>query len=195
MTLWAAAVIAGSTLDHWIVFRCFPCFVGGVIAYQGLEGRSKRPLPPQLWPVALLAVSAFYQLWGRTGEAYQDLGGYVSCLFLGMLIPLFRELPESWLTRAGHTVAKYSYGIYLVHIPAIWFAFVKLASAPAWLRWAVLATLSAGLPVVLYHLLEEPLINLGRSLAEALRRHGDLSRSLTGCVESPERPLTHVRGS
>ena len=32
----------------------------------------------------------------------------------------------------------------LVHIPAIWFAFVKLAPAPAWLRWAVLATLSAG---------------------------------------------------
>jgi len=178
LTLWAAAVIAASTLDHWVVFRCFPCFVGGVIAYQGLKGRSKRPLPPQLWPVALLAVSAFYWLWGRTGEAYQDLGGYVSCLFLGMLIPLFRELPESWLTRAGHTVAKYSYGIYLVHIPAIWFAFVRLASAPVLLQWAVLVMLSAGLPVVLYHLLEAPLINLGRSLAEGLCRRREPSRYL-----------------
>lgn len=128
--------------------------------------------------MALLSAAAFYWLWRGTGEAYQNFGGYLSCLFLGLLIPLFRELPESWSTLACRTVAKYSYGIYLVHIPAIWFAFVKLASAPVMLRWAVLLMLSAGLPVVLYHLLEEPLIKLFRALAETLCRRREPSRKL-----------------
>jgi peptidoglycan/LPS O-acetylase OafA/YrhL len=57
-----------------------------------------------------------------------------------------------------------------VHTPVIWFAFVKLAPAPVVLKWAVLIALSAGLPVILYHSVEAPLINLGRLLAEGARK-------------------------
>lgn len=165
--LWAAAVLGAHEPIHIAILKFSPCFLGGLIAYQALKGGMPRLFPAQLWPAALVAVSAFHAVCWRTHE--QDLGGYVSCLMLGLSIPLFREMPASWFTRVGHTVAKYSYGIYLAHTPTIWFAFFRLAHAPAALRWSVFIALTAGLPVALYHLLEAPLINMGRRLAEGLR--------------------------
>ena len=164
--LWAAAVVGAHAPLEVFILRFFPCFLGGLIAYQSRNMRTARVASGYLWPAALLAVSGFHALCWRTSE--QALGGGISCLLLGLLIPLFREMPVSWFTRAGHIVAKYSYGIYLVHLPAIWFAFFKLEHVPAALRWTVFVVLSAGLPVALYHLLEAPLINVGRRLAERL---------------------------
>jgi peptidoglycan/LPS O-acetylase OafA/YrhL len=174
LALWVVSVLAARTLGNLIVFKFVPCFAGGLIAYQGLQARPGRLLSSRLWLAALLAVSIFHAAGWRTHE--QDFFGYVSCLMLGILIPRFRELPVSWLTRAGHTVAKYSYGIYLAHIPAIWFAFVKLAPAPGWLRWSVLVLMMLALPVILYHLLEAPLIRVGRTLADGICRRRMLSR-------------------
>jgi peptidoglycan/LPS O-acetylase OafA/YrhL len=174
LALWAASVLGARSLSQFVVLTFFPCFIGGLIAFQGLRSRIRYPLPAQLWPVALLAAAAFHALCWRTKE--QELGGYITCLILGMLIPMFMELRESWFTRASHVVAKYSYGIYLAHMPVIWLAFVKLAGAPVLLRWTVLVVMSVGLPIALYHLLEAPMIKLGRQAAEAACRKAPLER-------------------
>ena len=47
----------------------------------------------------------------------------------------------------------------------IWFAFVKLKSFPVPMRWAALVLLMVAVPVAAYHLLEAPLIEIGRRLA------------------------------
>ncbi|MDE3167286.1 MAG: hypothetical protein KGN36_15900 [Acidobacteriota bacterium] len=51
---------------------------------------------------------------------------------------------------------------------ALWAGFVVLKHAPAVYRWGTLAALSFGLPVMAYHLLEDPLIRLGGRIATTL---------------------------
>jgi hypothetical protein len=59
---------------------------------------------------------------------------------------------SAWITR-------YSYGIYLTHMYALWTAFVVL-NHPLWIRGVVLLTLSAGLPVLFYKALDCPMMKL-----------------------------------
>ena len=47
----------------------------------------------------------------------------------------------------------------------IWIALGLLASHPLWLRIAVLIVLLVGLPVLLYHAIEKPMIELGIRIA------------------------------
>jgi peptidoglycan/LPS O-acetylase OafA/YrhL len=72
-------------------------------------------------------------------------------------------------------IARYSYGIYLVHFVLIWLAFDHLGEAPWIVQFAVFAALLVALPVALYHLVERPMIRVGERVARALRRpaHGD----------------------
>jgi peptidoglycan/LPS O-acetylase OafA/YrhL len=89
-------------------------------------------------------------------------------MIVGALIPNFNDLTPSWLTRACHTVALYSYSIYLFHLPVIWFAFVKLRVLPSWLQWVSLWVLMCVIPWMAYTWLEAPLIEAGRRLANRL---------------------------
>lgn len=80
-------------------------------------------------------------------------------------LPLFSEMSNRWLRKACHYVARYSYGVYLVHFSCIWFAFVELSKMSLAFRWAVFAAVTVVVPVALYHLVESPMIDLGRRLA------------------------------
>jgi peptidoglycan/LPS O-acetylase OafA/YrhL len=91
--------------------------------------------------------------------------GYAICIFLGVVTPHFHELPASFLTRAAHYIAKYSYGIYLSHLPLMWIVYVPLAGAPAVVRWGFLVVASTAVPVLLFHLVEDPMIQVGKRLA------------------------------
>jgi Predicted acyltransferases len=106
---------------------------------------------PQLWradmlgfaPVFLLGVLAFG--WLRTHHV--------------------GDLAESRLTRGAHTIATYSYGIYLWHVPALAIAFLAPRGPVA--QWGLFAALLFALPVAGYHLIERPGILLGQRLARA----------------------------
>jgi peptidoglycan/LPS O-acetylase OafA/YrhL len=81
-----------------------------------------------------------------------------------------RDLPDCVLTRAAHTVATYSYSIYLLHIPALALAFVwGRALHPAW-QWVLLIGLLIALPFLAYHVIEEPGIRLGKRVSARLAR-------------------------
>jgi peptidoglycan/LPS O-acetylase OafA/YrhL len=90
------------------------------------------------------------------------------------LLPHFEETGSVFLRRPAHYVAKYSYGIYLSHVPVLWLAFDKLHTYPIALRMGVCLVLLTAVPVALYHLLEEPMIKVGAKLASA-RRHRQIS--------------------
>jgi len=73
------------------------------------------------------------------------------------------DLPRSRFARAAKTIATYSYGIYLLHVPALWFAFTVL-HAPSVVQWASFAVLLFFMPWLGYRLIERPLIRAGAAL-------------------------------
>jgi peptidoglycan/LPS O-acetylase OafA/YrhL len=77
--------------------------------------------------------------------------GYALCLALGLAIPRFRQISSPALTRASHYIAKYSYGIYLIHFAALYLAFERLAAYPLALRIGVFVGIAVALPVGFYH--------------------------------------------
>jgi peptidoglycan/LPS O-acetylase OafA/YrhL len=135
-----------------------PCFVAGVIAYKLTESRT-WDWPFFGWPLMLAALTADY-LRGPT-----LLRGWVCCLLLALAIPQFREMRAGWLSKMCQVVSRYSYGIYLTHFIAIWFAFVNLHSMPMAFRWIAFLVTLVIFPVLLYHTVESPMIALGRRWA------------------------------
>lgn len=134
------------------LFDFIPCFIPGVIAFIG---RSRIPkFKAMLWPVFLVVLLGVYLAGSFPGV------NWLFCLVVGFAIPLFREIPEGAVSASAAKIAKYSYGIYLTHMLALDIAF--RITGP--LRWLLFLALGTGLPVLLYHLIESPMIDLGKRL-------------------------------
>jgi peptidoglycan/LPS O-acetylase OafA/YrhL len=142
------------------LFEFVPCFLGGVLAFS-LQRQTKPSWP--LWllalPVFLVASVAWLSVPGHGGILREQS----VCVLLGLLLPHFREFSNRPVRRIAGLVAKYSYGIYLTHLPSIWLA--SSLSASRLVKFAVLIVLLVGLPVLLYHLVEAPMIRYGKHLA------------------------------
>jgi peptidoglycan/LPS O-acetylase OafA/YrhL len=67
-----------------------------------------------------------------------------------------------------HYVAKYSYGLYLAQVPVLWFVFVRLRGSSSLLQWPLFIALIVLVPVLSYHLIEEPCIKSGSALAKRM---------------------------
>ncbi len=96
------------------------------------------------WPLTLGVLVAgftvaFHPAWNSPAR------GWPICLALGLTIPLVSDMPRSWLSRAAEQIAKYSYGIYLLHMPAIIIAF-DLYHGSVVVQWALFAVLIVALP-------------------------------------------------
>jgi peptidoglycan/LPS O-acetylase OafA/YrhL len=140
----------------------FPCFLPGVLAYQ-LQRVVKPRLPGVIWPLVILLPGLAFL---ASGSGMIWIQKWVLCLVIGMAIPCFRQIRQPQLCTAFHTIAKYSYGVYLTHFFCIWFAFEFMSGLPTILKVGVFLGISTGLPVVFYHLLEEPMLELGKKLAD-----------------------------
>jgi peptidoglycan/LPS O-acetylase OafA/YrhL len=134
-----------------------------------------------------------WPLWvGLLAASFLILGGYlqtkwVTCLLLGVAVPFFSRISASWLVAASHFIAKYSYGIYLAHFFCIWFAFERLGNLSALVKIPLFVALTIGLPVLFYHLLEEPMIRAGKRVAKSYARAARCS--------SPAAPLPVSAGN
>jgi peptidoglycan/LPS O-acetylase OafA/YrhL len=76
--------------------RFVPCFLPGIVAYK--LWRWPRVLPGFLWPVFLLLCCATFVLF--SGSQPIQTGWFI-CFGIGLGACLFRELPESFVTRPG----------------------------------------------------------------------------------------------
>ena len=139
-----------------------PCFLGGVLAYALLRRRPAKRVPAGAWLVAIALLLAAFSFVQSHHDSLAPQWAF--CLSLGLVIPFVRELPRSALTRAGNVIATYSYGIYLLHIPALWFALVLFRGAPLVVQWLIFAFLACALPWAAYHLVERPGIRVGQRL-------------------------------
>lgn len=167
--VWLAGVAAAYIQPHiagrLTIASYVPCFVAGVISYFVGFGSVRRRLPFIGWPVAIVAAASIFFVFG-SGSRYE--AAWAMCLAIGLAAPLFADLKPSLLQKTSAWVARYSYGIYLTHMYALWAALVVLKDQPLWLRCGVLIVLSVGLPVLFYKLVEAPMIKLGSRLANRL---------------------------
>lgn len=160
----AAALVQPSISGRLDVAQFAPCFLSGVLAYTLLP-RIKPRLPSWLWPGFILLLTPAFLMMGAPSEKSASRG-WVFCLALGLAIPLFRELKSPGWNRIYLWIARYSYGIYLAHLPVFWFCFRFLRGFPAPVQWTTMVVLSIAIPVACYHFLEAPLMKLGKQVAE-----------------------------
>jgi peptidoglycan/LPS O-acetylase OafA/YrhL len=149
-----------------------PCFLAGVMSYRLSKNRAPS-ISSWLWPVAVVAIVTLYLLWQTVFPdptnrmpAYRE---WVACWMLGALIPQFREMKLRWLRNASHYVAKYSYGIYLGQVPALWIGFTLWPQTASAFKWIVSILLLTGIAVVSYHSIEYPGILLGKVVADRFK--------------------------
>jgi len=148
------------------VFSFGPCFVSGVLAYHLLRRNTAVKLPAWTWPLVLIAMAGFFAALRPTSD-HPSLGWW-PCLTLGMLIPRVAEMGKSFVTSAAHQIAKYSYGIYLAHVPILWLWLRAIPDLPLAIRWIGAAASMIIVPVVLFKTIEDPMIRYGRTVARRL---------------------------
>jgi peptidoglycan/LPS O-acetylase OafA/YrhL len=168
LLLWAVvAAIAGKFgimgqpgVREFLMFA--PCFLSGIVAYRLTMTRKLR-LPSWLWPLAVLLCTAVYLHWES------DTAVWYYCLFLGAAIPQFRELRNAAVRRTCQIIARYSYGIYLLHFICMWVAFQAIESVPVAVQWVVFLVTICAFPVLTYHVIEKPMMRADRKILAVLR--------------------------
>ncbi len=181
---WVITTLVSAATTRWLHHLDFlsfvPCFLPGVMAFALFQ----RPRTPRRWPwfsLALFGLSAIYVALRVEAVAW------IGCLALGCAIALCQDMPAGRLWRVCHLVARYSYGIYLTHFILIWVFFVRLADWHIAVRWIGFWIAAAIVPVLLYHLVEEPMIRLGNHLARPILE-GKVARPDAGALKGAADP-------
>jgi peptidoglycan/LPS O-acetylase OafA/YrhL len=166
--VWMAAALA----ERMIMGRSFllqfgPCFISGVMAYQYIFKQRRQPsLPAFTWPAAVVILTMLYVAAVKFSRVASDVPvGWAMCLLLGCMIPQWREIAFPAFARGVKEIARYSYGIYLFHNPAIWVSFIVLKDQHPVIQWGTLAVLMVVVPVAAFHTIESPLIEWGKRVA------------------------------
>lgn len=166
LLLWALsvplAILQMHTVGRLSVLAYAPCFIAGVIAWK-LSLKIKRRFSGWLWPFAFMATWPLFFVATHENNMYFR---WAFCLGLGLAIPWFQEIHFRPLNVVAHLVAKYSYGIYLSHVAVIMWC-VSLA-LPVSAKVVILAILAIIVPIAVYHLIEHPMILVGKKLAKRL---------------------------
>lgn len=145
--------VLGSYNQAYLVAVYAPCFISGVISYALVTHYPAiKKISGSYWAPALLLViiglSAIF--WPEGG-----VSDWATALGVALLIPIFKDMSLSYLSKASFWVATYSYGIYLFHIPIMTF------TQNAWVSTIVLTVIGA---VLAYHLIESPAIKFGQRI-------------------------------
>jgi peptidoglycan/LPS O-acetylase OafA/YrhL len=178
--LWLLALVFALTIPQLSqrlnVFSFAPCFASGILAYS-LFSETRRKLPAWIWPLVILVVTALFQPLDNISLSKKLPLAWVLALVLGVAFPFIQEIQWRPLNRLSHWIAEISYGIYLSHIPLMWFALKVMAPYPLALRLLVLLTGSAVIPMLLYRFIEKPMIGVGARLAARLLQTAPKSKA------------------
>jgi peptidoglycan/LPS O-acetylase OafA/YrhL len=145
------------------VLKFVPCFLSGVFAYWLLRRKRRALFPAWAW-IPIVATDLALAFVPATNWPDSWVVRAAFCGALGLAIPFVKNLGASRLTHAAHIVATYSYGIYLLHLVALWFGFVVLRDQSPILRGLGFAVSLAVGCYAAYRFIERPGIELGRSL-------------------------------
>jgi peptidoglycan/LPS O-acetylase OafA/YrhL len=141
----------------------FLWFIAGLYAYKEMQ-TSRRVLPFWTLPALLGFLCLVCTL------SYDRSKFIFISLCLGLALPHIQECERRAVNQFCGWVAKYSFGIYLLHDPAIWLGFVRFAHLPVILRVSVFLLTTFGGGALLYHVVEYPMIRLGNKVSAAVGR-------------------------
>ena len=184
LILWFASVIL--VLMTWRLgynyhlIKFFPMFLAGVLAFSLRE--CKQWLLPWLFLTGVLAAGLVMPF--AVANGFREVPAlWLLCLALGVAIPKTIEIAPGVLRSVGHLIAKYSYGIYLVHLPIIEYAFVHGQLESPALEWFLFFSGTAAISFAAFHLVERPGIRLGvrfaREIVRIKKDHGKAQRRVT----------------
>lgn len=165
--MWLAVIIALPVVHAALKGRLnlinfIPCFLCGPIGYK--LSRDLRPSwRGSWWILVILAVSAIGAL-----NAFTASVTWLLCLVLALAFPYIRDMQTGWLTSFCHLVAKYSYGIYLIHVIGLWISFQLIRSGNPVFSVLIAIAITSVASIVSFHVLEDPLIRIGKNLSDLL---------------------------
>jgi peptidoglycan/LPS O-acetylase OafA/YrhL len=160
---------------NYHVVKYLPCFLPGVLAYA-LRDRPQT-LPPWVLVLFVGAIAILLPTLVAQG-ARENVLAWPVCLALGFLIPHCREITGPWLRRGSSVLSKYSYGVYLLHVPCL--ELVVLGELPGVVRWPLWLVALAALSWLGYHTVERPAIQLGNRLAASVVRRASVRARVEG---------------
>jgi peptidoglycan/LPS O-acetylase OafA/YrhL len=144
-----------------------PWFFMGVAAF-GISRFTRRPMSATLYGFSLMSLIVCYCLIYHYIQSYRVAWAeWMLGIGFAFALPHFEEIRSLPLAACARLVARYSYGIYLAHVPVLWVAFYALSKTSWWVRVPVLLLLITAIPVLLYHGIEAPMIRLGIWLSES----------------------------
>ena len=183
----------------FLLSRYFLCFLAGVFAWRLMKDRKPR-FPGWAWAFLLIALLVGYRLFlllrtygpatlgALHGVLRNDHGDWwdwppycnlvcewLFCAAVGLSIPYFLEIRSHWLKWISKQTARYSYGIYVSHVPVLWLCFVRLRTGSLALSAALAVILTAFVSVLAYHGLEDPAIRFGKRLTAAFVQRPSLA--------------------
>ncbi len=170
LTLVVASTLAGYAFGklkhgHMNLAAYVPCFLAGVACYL-VRDRVRPRISGRWWPVFVIGAVSAYCVVHTVSDRLIYWIGWLYCITIAAAIPLFLDSPTAWLNRGAATVAKYSYGIYLLHAPALYVVFGLWQPGGLIIEVPLFIALTAVLAVAAYHLIEEPLVRVGRRLSD-----------------------------
>lgn len=183
-------LVRGESVLDFLLLRYLPCFLAGALAWQ-LMATARGKLLSWLWPCVLIALILLFRLedlvrvygfdWRGLlhGSLRNDhltwlpasfdlLRDWLFCGVTGMLIPFFVQITNPGLNAITSKIAKYSYGIYVCHVPVLWFCFTLLSTTHLFICAVEAICLTGLISFCLYHLIELPAIQFGKKLSTRL---------------------------
>ena len=156
-------LIARESGGHLNTAAYVPCFLSGVLCYS-LRDRIRPFVPAAMWPVLVLLLFCGYCMLGL--EEYPPFWiGWIFCLILGLSINAFHDSTIKILNVPAEKVARYSYGVYLIHMPVLYFVFMVLNIRNLVVGPLLFVAFTMIASIVTYHLIESPFIEFGKRLS------------------------------
>lgn len=154
--LWATCWLPAH-LFSWCHF--LPHFLSGVVAYSLSLKKPRTFGPAWLFPIALMALCTVFML---KSPSYAT--GAIVCIILATLTPMMKPMNFNIGNTITAQVAKFSYGVYITHLMSMWFAWNKATM----LHTPIYIALLVAAPVLLYYMIEYPMMKLGATLANKI---------------------------
>ena len=172
------AIVVFLVSHHLNLLAFVPCFFSGSLAYK-LTKIYKPKWHPFGWFALILGATFLGAIFTLNIPVEWAL-----CFILTAMFPHFKDLRPGWISSLCHEIARYSYGIYLTHLFALWIAFILLEK---WLSSSILETfmtvaITGVAAITLFHLVENPMIHLGKKLAS---RIDDKRKDIVFNAQSP----------
>jgi len=175
--LWQGDHVLSQKLGYPRLLLYAPFFFLGMATFYR---SAKNTLSGAWFVLSLLLLIVLHSLSARVvGDYRAGWPEWVFCLIFCMMLPSFYDVKSTALRHAAKYIAKYSYSIYLAHLPLMWWVFTKMATQPMVVRMLIFWVALAAISVVLYHAIEEPFIRLGGLVANSLSRRPQTPKRAT----------------